>query len=565
MYRIYFILLLFVIISCKQSSSNPSSVEPEVSVDTEEIESISSDSLGSADMDDLEAISTKDFREFRVLDSEHLTKTKIWEGISPQMKDFTQNDHDRLKSMILEKDIPAIQASIAKGDFSYEELTKFYLFRIRAFDRENALSLNSVISINPNVIQQAREADEVANSEAQHPIFGMPILLKDNIDALGMATTAGAVALTNNETEDAYLVNKLKSKGALILGKANLSEWAYFFCGDCPSGYSAVGGQTLNPYGRRIFDTGGSSSGSAVSVAANFCAAAIGSETSGSILSPSSQNSAVGLKPTVGLISRSGIVPISSTLDTAGPITKNVMDNAIVLDAVFGEDETDGKSFMIMWDSGFYLSELTEGSLNGKRFGAPKRLMEDSLFVDAVNDLKVLGAEIVEIDEVELSLPNFINLLNLDMKRDLPKYMDAYASDSLRVRTIADIVAFNAADSISTMPYGQRLFRGIVADKGTDEELQTIRDSLKANGKRYFEVPMRSQELNGFLSINNYHAGYAAVAEYPAITVPMGYSKEGEPKGLTLISSRLREKQLLQWAYLYEQATKHRKIPKDFN
>ena len=176
----------------------------------------------------------------------------------------------------------------------------------------------------------------------------MPIFLKDNINASGMATTAGAVALQNNITDDAFIVKQLKSKGALILGKANLSEWAYFFCGDCPSGYSAIGGQTLNPYGRRIIDTGGSSSGSGVSVAANFCAAAVGSETSGSILSPASQNSAVGLKPTVGLLSRSGIIPISSTLDTAGPITRNVTDNAIMLDAMFGEDISDPKAFMII-------------------------------------------------------------------------------------------------------------------------------------------------------------------------------------------------------------------------
>src|SRR5690606_23680601 len=198
---------------------------------------------------------------------------------------------------------------------------------------------NSVISLNPKVIEQAKQKDkEFKNKRLKHPIFGMPILLKDNINTADMPTTAGAVVFQNNQTDDAFIVKQLKDKGALILGKANLSEWAYFFCGECPSGYSAIGGQTLNPYGRRVIDTGGSSSGSGVSVAANFCAAAIGSETAGSILSPASQNSVVGLKPTVGLLSRSGIVPISSTLDTPGPITKNVMDNAIVLDAMFGED-----------------------------------------------------------------------------------------------------------------------------------------------------------------------------------------------------------------------------------
>ena len=426
MNRILWLFLAVLIFSCKQTNSNTSTSESEAPQQSQTTDSTVQNTV--------EDISSKDFREFKVLDSKHLTKSQIWASIDTQMDNFSQEDHDRLKPLILEKDIPSLQLAVAIGDLSYEELTKFYLFRIRAFDRENDLSLNSVISINPQVIEQAQAADAEGARTDSHPIYGMPILLKDNIDASGMATTAGAVALMNNSTDDSFMVSKLKSKGALILGKANLSEWAYFFCGDCPSGYSAVGGQTLNPYGRRIFDTGGSSSGSAVAVSANFCAAAIGSETSGSILSPSSQNSAVGLKPTVGLISRSGIVPISSTLDTAGPITKNVMDNAIVLDAAFGQDENDSKSFMIIWESGFYYPELESASLQGQRFGAPKRLLEDSLFQRAIGDLKKLGAEIVEIDEEEVGLPNFINLLNLDMKRDLPKYMEQYANKDIPMK-----------------------------------------------------------------------------------------------------------------------------------
>jgi len=559
MKRILFVLVLVLAFSCKQSNS--AAVDTPVA-DTPPETTVDSSSNSS---DDLEAISTKDFREFKVLDSEHLTKSEIWETIGPEMADFSQSDHDRLKPLILEQNIPSLQEAIKNGSFSYEELVKFYLYRIKVFDRENKSSLNSVIAINPNVIAQARLADEQKGSKGQHPIFGMPLLLKDNIDARGMATTAGAVALMANSTEDAFMVRQLKSKGALILGKANLSEWAYFFCGDCPSGYSAVGGQTLNPYGRKIFDTGGSSSGSAVSVAANFCVAAIGSETSGSILSPSSQNSVVGLKPTVGLISRSGIVPISSTLDTAGPITKNVTDNAIVLDAAFGEDEADDKSFLILWQSNFYYPELAQASLSGKRFGVSKRLLSDSLYVQAVNDLKRLGAEIVEIEEPEIDLPNFLRLLNLDMKRDLPKYMDAYANDSISLMSVADVVEFNEIDSAATMPYGQRLFRGILADQGSDEDLERIKDTLKTNGQKFFNDPFQEYKLHAFLSINNYHAGYAAVAEYPALTVPMGYTSEGEPKGLTFIAGRLKEKMLLEWAYAYEQATKHRRAPQAFN
>ncbi len=564
-YTIFLFVLLFVF-SCKDSKSSNASEPIDVTVTKVNTET-EVDSLISDDASDLSAIATKDFREFKVLDSKNLTKAEIWSAISPQMTDFKEADYNRLKPMILEQDIPTLQQHITDGKFNYQELTKFYLYRIRKYDRENPLSLNSVIAINPNVITQAQQSDKdyVGNKKSNHPIFGMPILLKDNVNAAEMATTAGAVALKDNFVEDAFIVSQLKSKGALILGKANLSEWAYFFCGKCPSGYSAIGGQTLNPYGRRIFDTGGSSSGSGVSVSANFCAAAIGSETAGSILSPASQNSTVGLKPTVGLVSRSGIVPISSTLDTAGPMTKNVMDNAILLDAIFGEDTSDSKAIYAIWESGFYYKNLKDASLKGKRFGAPKRLLEDTLYINALEILKQQGAEIVEIDEEELGLPNFTRLLNLDMKKDLPAYMEGYANKDIALRTVSDVMAFNLKDSLKSMPYGQSLFKGIADDKGDADYLERIKDTLKTNGKQYFDIPMQANNLDGFLSINNYHAAFAAVAEYPAITVPMGYTGEGAPKGLTFIGKRLQEKLILEWAYVYEQASKARVAPKDYN
>jgi amidase len=557
MRNLLFLLAFLFIFSCKNTNTREAR-EP-----ISESETVETTSEVSSDLD---AISTKDFREFKVLDSKNLTKAEIWSTINPQMVDFTAADYNRLKPFVLEQDISTLQNNRTTNKFTYQELVKFYLYRIRKFDRENPLSLNSVIAINPNVINHAKQSDlDFRNKMLKHSIFGMPILLKDNVNAQGMATTAGAIALKDNMAKDAFIVNQLKSKGALILGKANLSEWAYFFCGECPSGYSAVGGQTLNPYGRRIIDTGGSSSGSGVSVAANFCAAAIGSETAGSILSPASQNSTVGLKPTIGLVSRSGIVPISSTLDTAGPITRTVTDSAIVLDAIFGEDASDFKSFMIMWNSGFYLKDLKTASLKGKRFGAPKRLLEDTLYANALKVLKSQGAEIMEIDEEQLGLPNFLSLLNLDMKKDLPAYMEGYASKNIDLRTVSDVMAFNVKDSLKTMPYGQNLFKGIVDDKGDETYLERIKDTLKTNGTQYFNRPMDAHKLDGFLSINNYHAAFAAVAEYPALTVPMGYTGEGVPKGLTFIGRRLQEKQLLEWAYAYEQASKARVAPKDYN
>ncbi len=524
----------------------------------EELKSVSQQS------NDIGDISTKDFREFKVLDSKYINVEEFWKPFKDDLKDFSESDYEKLKPLIIEQDIPTIQKHVSAGHLSYLELTKFYLYRIREYDRENEKSLNSVITLNPDIIEHAKEKDvQLKNKMLKHPIFGMPILLKDNINASGMPTTAGAIALKDNHTNDAFIVKRLKENGALILGKANLSEWAYFFCGDCPSGYSAIGGQTLNPYGRRIIDTGGSSSGSAVSVAANFCVAAIGSETSGSILSPSSQNSIVGLKPTIGLVSRSGIVPISSTLDTAGPMTKNVTDNAILLDAIRGYDTSDSKSIFLK-ETWSYIS-LSNNALKGKRLGAFKRLLEDSLYRQAISVLKRKGAEVIEIDEEEIKLPEFIRLLNLDMKKDLPSYFENYADKSIVLHSVQDVIDFNNKDSIETAPYGQKLFNGIVADKGNDEDLKQISDTLNANGKAYFETPMKTHNLDGFLSINNYHAGFAAVAKYPALTVPMGYAGNGAPKGLTFIARPFSEFILLNWAYDYEQASKARKMPKNYN
>ncbi|TDU39408.1 amidase [Gelidibacter sediminis] len=515
---------------------------------------------------DVSAISSKSFTDFKVLDSKYIDNNELWKPFYKELETFTEDNYAALKALILNQDIPTLQDHIQEGRLSYESLTKFYLYRIRKFDRENAFSLNSVISLNPNVISEAKAKDRALNNKMiKHPVFGMPILLKDNINTASMPTTAGAVAFKDNATSDAFIVERLKENGALILGKANLSEWAYFFCGDCPSGYSAIGGQTLNPYGRKVMDTGGSSSGSGVAVAANFCVAAIGSETSGSILSPSSQNSVVGLKPTIGVLSRSGIIPISSTLDTPGPMTKNVTDNAIVLDAMLGHDAKDFKSMQTNLYANALYKDLEKHSLKGKRFGAFKEFMEDSLYRRALNDLKNLGAIIVQLEEERIKLPGFMRLLNLDMQKDLPHYIATAGDPTINLKTVDDIIAFNKKDSLAVMPYGQKLFEGVVADRATVAEFDEIKLNLKTNGRTYFDAPVKTHNLDGFLSVNNYHAGAAAVAEYPAITVPMGYDDNGEPKGLTFITKPLGEKLLLSWAYAYEFASKRRIAPRNYN
>ncbi|MGF1559350.1 MAG: amidase family protein, partial [Flavobacteriaceae bacterium] len=281
---------------------------------------------------------------YKRIQSKVLDKNDVFLPLYHEVSQMSEQQYQALKPLILEQPIFTLRQHLEKKRLTYEQLTLFYLFRIYKYELDNATTLNTIVALNEHVVDQARHLDALVakgkEPKIQHPIYGMPILLKDNINTAGMKTTAGAIALMNNEVDDAFIVKRLKEHGALILGKVNLSEWANFLC-DCPNGQSAFGGQTLNPYGRRVFDTGGSSAGSGTSMAANYAVAAVGTETSGSILSPSGQNSVVGLKPTVGLLSRTGIVPISSTLDTPGPMTKNVADNAILLSAMLGKDEND--------------------------------------------------------------------------------------------------------------------------------------------------------------------------------------------------------------------------------
>ena len=317
---------------------------------------------------------------------------------------FSNEEYEKLKPLILEQDILKIQSNIQQGKLTYEKLCLFYLYRIYLFETNKNTYLNSIIALNPDVLINAKKKDQNRYKEINHPLYGIPILIKDNIDALPMSTTAGSAAFKNNiPNNDSFLVKRLKEKGALILGKVNLSEWAYYFCQDCPLGYSALGGQTLNPYGRKIFETGGSSSGSGVAVAANYSVAAIGSETSGSILSPSGKNSVVGLKPTIGSISRNGIIPISSSLDTAGPMAKSVMDTAILMNALIGFDSTDEYSYN---SNPIFYQGLDTVTLDGKSFGIFEKYEKDSLMKISLDLIRKAGAKIISFKAPEIELQN---------------------------------------------------------------------------------------------------------------------------------------------------------------
>ena len=500
--------------------------------------------------------------KFKLFQSKVLDMNEVFKPFNAALSAFSEEEYQSLKPLIIEQNIPTIQGHVKEGKLSYEKLTLFYLYRIRKFESDSTKSLNAIITLNPNVLEEAKQRDKDRKwgilSDVE--IYGMPILLKDNINTEGMPTTAGALALLNNKnTEDAFIVKKLKENGALILGKANLSEWAYYFCSGCPLGYSAIGGQSLNPYGRAKFETGGSSASSGTAVAANYAVVAVGTETAGSITSPSSQNSVVGLKPTIGLLSRTGIVPISGTLDTPGPMTKSVTDSWIFLNAMLGKDNKDPKSFE-MPDKDF--GDMEDG-FKGKKIGVLTYLLQDSIYNSNVNKIKEAGATIVEVNPPRVGLPGFLTLLNIDMKYDLPHYLKSDADKNVTVTSVKDVIDFNVKDSILRAPYGQQLFEGIVKDTASKKQLDSIKVTLKENGRSYFNA-LKEENLDAILSINNYHSAYSAVAEYPNLTVPMGYKESGEPISLTFVGLPKTEGKLLILGYAFEQLTKVRKLPENY-
>ena len=307
----------------------------------------------------------------------------------------------------------------------------------------------------------------------------------------------------------------------------------------------------------------GSSSGTGVAIAANYATVGVGTETSGSILSPSSSNSLVGLKPTVGLLSRGGIVPISSTLDTPGPMTRNVMDNAILLDAMTGEDPKDSYTKDNPKDKEYY-QQLGNQSLEGMRFGVNKLFLTDSVYKATVARLVEFGAETFEFEPSAVDFSGFGAILRGDMLIDLAAYLENYGADQLPVKSVQDVVNYNLEDSTVRIPYGQGRFAGILTEKIEGEALDSLKEKLNADATAFFEGPMQEFELDAILSLNNRGAGYAAAAHFPCITVPMGYDEVGKPQGLTFIGRKVTEDKLLRIAMAFEKSTSARVAPELF-
>lgn len=482
--------------------------------------------------------------QYKLISSNFNDKKYVWAAAQRAIGSFDEAKYEELKPLIIDQSIRSIQDAVSQNKLNYELLTKWYLYRILKYEQDPLTSLHAIIALNSRAVQEAKELDNNKPANASK-IYGMPILLKDNIGAEGMPTTAGAIALSNNFTRDAKIVENLKKNGAIILGKVNLSEWAYFFCEGCPLGYSATGGQTLNPHGRGIFETGGSSSGSGVAVAANYAVAAVGTETSGSILSPSSQNSVVGLKPTIGILSRSGIVPISSTLDTPGPMTKNVSDNAILLAAMAGKDSEDPATNDVP-DPVSYNVDNLRASISLFTFGVNKNYLEQSPeYKSMVEKLVEAGAKIVEFTPEQTKMNGFVDVLHYDMKNDLPNYLQAYAPRSVEVRTTKDVLDFNQQNMELHAPYDQSLLMKTDRCTISYDSINQIKEGLESMARMHFKSMLEEEKVDAILSINNFDAGYAAMAKYPALAIPMGVDKEGEPKALTLIGLPFQEQKLL--------------------
>ncbi len=482
--------------------------------------------------------------------------------------------------------IDQLQQQMKEGKHSSKSITQLYLDRIDAMDKKGP-AINAVIELNPEAIAIAEAMDqERKQGKIRGPLHGIPVLIKDNINTGDkMMTTAGALALAGNiASSDAFIIKKLREAGAVLLGKTNLSEWANFRSTRSTSGWSSRGGQTKNPV-MLSRNPCGSSSGSAAAVAANFCAIAIGTETDGSVIAPSSFCGVVGIKPTVGLWSRTGIIPISTTQDTAGPMTRTVRDAAILLGALTGTDEKDlvtknseGKA------EKDYTRYLDSKALNGKRIGIEKSFLQGNegmvgLYKAAIEVLKSQGATVVEVELLKATGDvgaGETTVLQYEFKAGVNKYL---AGANAKVKTLAEVIGFNKANETTAMPYFKQEQLENCEAKGDLTSKEYVDAVAKTTScRKIIDEMMKTQRLDAICGTSiglacqidlingDYDTGFyfcppAAMAGYPHITVPMGTVHE-LPAGLSFIAGAYEEGKIIGMAYAFEQATKKRTAPK---
>jgi amidase len=486
--------------------------------------------------------------------------------------------------------IAELQAGMASGRYTARRVVELYLARIAAMDRAG-VSLRSIIETNPDALTRAEELDrERAAKGSRGPLHGIPVLLKDNIDTADrMTTTAGSLALEGSiPPRDSHVAERLRAAGAILLAKANLSEWANIRSSRSSSGWSARGGQCRNPY---VLDRNpcGSSSGSAAGVSANFGAAAVGTETDGSIVCPASANGVVGIKPTVGLVSRAGIIPISHTQDTAGPLCRTVADAAALLSALAGPDPRDPATAAAAGHGETdYTRHLDRGGLRGTRIGVARAKFfgysdaTDRLAEAALGVLRREGAVLVDPADI----PNAgsydaaeLQVLLYELKADLNRYLAALGPTA-PVHTLAEVIAFNEREHAREMPFfGQELFvqaeaKGPLTSSAYRKALATCRRLARASG---LDAVLARHRLDAIVAptgnpawptdlVNGDHftgssSSPAAVAGYPSVSVPMGYAW-GLPVNLSFFGAAWSEPTLIRLAYAFEQITMHRKPPK---
>ena len=510
---------------------------------------------------------------------------------------------------LVEATVPDLLRALQSGLITSEQLVEMYLARIAAYDNAGP-KLNAFLTVNPNAVAEARALDAARQPGiARGPLYGIPVLLKDNVDTADMPTTAGSVALEGSiPPNDAFIAKKLRDAGAIILGKATLTEFANFLTNGMPTGYSSLGGYGFNPYdprplpggdGRPVLATGGSSSGSGIAVAANLVAVAVGTETSGSILSPASGNMAVGIKPTVGLVSRDGIIPITADQDTAGPITRSVTDAAILLGVLAGHDPTDAATNACLTPGNCfsdYTRFLDKKALKGARIAfPPPPANRADLMNAAVEVLRAQGAIVEAIPALAAQIPGCpsnvfppvepwppagcASALFYGFKRDLNAYL-ASLGPSAPVQSLSDVIAFNFAFGPGALKYGQilaQLSDSIDISPGSADTAQYVHAralDLATSRKTLDDIYNGADGIRGtaddfdtILFSANSGAGTPAKAGYPSITVPGGFVppvapiEQPTPSGVTFSGRAFSEPRLIGLAYAFEQATKHRRTP----
>ncbi|MGH8061199.1 MAG: amidase [Pseudoxanthomonas sp.] len=484
-----------------------------------------------------------------------------------------------------EADIADLQARMQRGELDSRTLTQAYLDRIAAIDKAGPM-LNAVIEINPDALKEAALRDVERNTNSvRGPLHGIPILLKDNIGATPMANSAGSLAFKDfRPRTDAFLVRRLREAGAVILGKTNLSEWANFRSTHSTSGWSGRGGQTRNPYALDRSPCG-SSSGSAVAVSANLAVAAIGTETDGSIICPAAMNGLVGLKPTVGLISRDGIIPISFSQDSAGPMTRSVADAAQLLTVLAGRDNADPATSYAAWNTNLdYHAHLNPNGLKGARIGVLRSKFAihpdaAAAMEVAIKTLREAGATVVdaEIPTDGQWSDDEDTLLLYEFKSGLERYL---AKQDAPLRSLSQLIGYNQQYRASEMPFfGQELFEQANAKGGLGEEayISARSRAKRLAGPEGIDVALKAQQLDALIAPATGPAwvidrqagdrfpgagyGAAAVAGYPSLTIPMG-SSNGLPLGIVFMGTAWSEPRLIELGYAYEQLTLAREPPR---